>query len=225
MSASASLKLTAHPSLLLHHYHRSGFVDEFSSVTRIPRPSRLYCLQKSNYSSLNLNRSSSPSISTACSINGDIPAYAVSDPPIDEGSKERNESSQGGSLSSNTTLRKLKRYGISGILSYGLLNTAYYLTTFLLVWFYVAPVPGRMGYLAAVERFLKVMAMVWAGSQVTKLIRAGGALALAPFVDRGLSWFTVKFKFETQGKAFMAIVGFCFALAIIVFLVLTLLWA
>ncbi|KAL7120325.1 hypothetical protein ACP275_02G115900 [Erythranthe tilingii] len=71
-------------------------------------------------------------------------------------------------------LTKLKRYGVSGILSYGLLNTAYYLTTFLVVWFYVAPAPGRMGYLAAVERFLKVMAMVWAGSQVTKIIRAGG---------------------------------------------------
>ncbi|XP_022885077.1 uncharacterized protein LOC111401531 isoform X3 [Olea europaea var. sylvestris] len=40
--------------------------------------------------------------------------------------------------------------------------------------FYVSPAPARMGYLAAVERFLKVMAMVWAGSQVTKLVRAGG---------------------------------------------------
>lgn len=26
------------------------------------------------------------------------------------------------------------------------------------------------------------------------------AVALAPIVDRGLSWFTVKFKFESQGK-------------------------
>uniref|UniRef100_F6I6L6 Uncharacterized protein n=1 Tax=Vitis vinifera TaxID=29760 RepID=F6I6L6_VITVI len=123
------------------------------------------------------------------------------------------------------TMKKLKRYGISGILSYGLLNTAYYLTTFLLVWFYIAPAPGRMGYLAAVERFVKIMAMVWAGSQVTKLVRAGGALALAPIVDRGLSWFTVKFKFESQGKAFMAIVGFCFGLALILFFIVTLLWA
>ncbi|CBI40627.3 hypothetical protein CK203_095019 [Vitis vinifera] len=82
-----------------------------------------------------------------------------------------------------------------------------------------------MGYLAAVERFVKIMAMVWAGSQVTKLVRAGGALALAPIVDRGLSWFTVKFKFESQGKAFMAIVGFCFGLALILFFIVTLLWA
>ncbi|CAA0835690.1 Unknown protein [Striga hermonthica] len=115
-------------------------------------------------------------------------------------------------FSSKEILTRLKRYGVSGILSYGLLNTVYYLTTFLVVWFYVAPAPGRMGYLASVERFLKVMAMVWAGSQVTKLIRAGGALALAPFVDTGLSWFTVKFGLKSQGKAFMVIAGLCFGL-------------
>ncbi|KAK4414269.1 hypothetical protein Salat_2839900 [Sesamum alatum] len=128
-------------------------------------------------------------------------------------------------VSSTEIFTRLKRYGIAGILSYGLLNTAYYLTTFLVVWFYVTPSPGRMGYLAAVERFLKVMAMVWAGSQVTKLIRAGGALALAPFVDRGLSWFTAKFGFKSQGKAFVAIAGLCFGLAFLMFVVVTLLSA
>ncbi|KAL8546948.1 hypothetical protein ACS0TY_006601 [Phlomoides rotata] len=88
------------------------------------------------------------------------------------GSNEKSEKSQ--AVSSNEILTRLKRYGVSGVLAYGLLNTAYYLTTFLVVWLYVAPAPGRMGYSAAVERFLKVMAMVWAGSQVTKLKRAGG---------------------------------------------------
>ncbi|ONK66109.1 uncharacterized protein A4U43_C06F4240 [Asparagus officinalis] len=122
-------------------------------------------------------------------------------------------------------VQDLKRYGIAGVLSYGLLNTMYYLATFLLVWFYFAPAPGRMGYAAAVERFLKVMAMVWAGSQVTKIIRAGGALALAPFVDKGLSWFTIKFNFESKGKAFAAIAGMCFGLALLLFVGLTLMWA
>eukprot|EP00261_Vitis_vinifera_P032016 XP_019073259.1 PREDICTED: putative disease resistance RPP13-like protein 1 isoform X4 [Vitis vinifera] len=117
-----------------------------------------------------------------------------------EDSSAKGKNGEGELHTSKDLLKKLKRYGISGILSYGLLNTAYYLTTFLLVWFYIAPAPGRMGYLAAVERFVKIMAMVWAGSQVTKLVRAGGALALAPIVDRGLSWFTLKFKFESQGK-------------------------
>lgn len=99
------------------------------------------------------------------------------------------------------------------------------MTAFLLVWFYVAPAPGRMGYGAAVERFVKLMAMVWAGSQVTKIFRAGGALALAPFVERGLKWFTVKFNFKSEGKAFMTIVGLCFAVAALMFFGLTILWA
>lgn len=82
-----------------------------------------------------------------------------------------------------------------------------------------------MGYAAAVERFLKLMAMVWAGSQVTKVLRAGGALALAPLVDRGLRWFTVKFNFQSEGKAFATIVGLCFGLAALMFVGLTVLWA
>uniref|UniRef100_A0A166GRQ1 Uncharacterized protein n=1 Tax=Daucus carota subsp. sativus TaxID=79200 RepID=A0A166GRQ1_DAUCS len=97
-------------------------------------------------------------------------------------------------------LEKLRSYGLAGLLSYGLLNTAYYSFTFLLVWFYVVPAPGKLGYLASVKRFFKLLAMVWAGSQVTKLIRAAGALALAPFVKKGLSGFTLKFKFQSEGK-------------------------
>ncbi|KAH0451510.1 hypothetical protein IEQ34_018809 [Dendrobium chrysotoxum] len=69
--------------------------------------------------------------------------------------------------------------------------------------FYFAPAPGRIGYPAAVKR----------------------ALALCPFVDRGLSWFTVKFSFESEGKAFAAIAGLCFGLAFLLFLGLTMLWA
>ncbi|EEC84649.1 hypothetical protein OsI_31542 [Oryza sativa Indica Group] len=151
---------------------------------------------------------------------------------------EGTEQSQGGStgsinhgkystrsFSSKDLLERLKRYGAAGVLSYGLLNTVYYVTTFLLVWFIFSPAPGKMGYAAAVERFLKLMAMVWAGSQVTKIFRAGGALALAPFVDRGLRWFTVRFNFKSEGKAFATIVGFCFALAALLFFGLTILWA
>ncbi|XP_052167735.1 uncharacterized protein LOC127784459 [Oryza glaberrima] len=151
---------------------------------------------------------------------------------------EGTEQSQGGStgsinhgkystrsFSSKDLLERLKRYGAAGVLSYGLLNTVYYVTTFLLVWFIFSPAPGKMGYAAAVERFLKLMAMVWAGSQVTKIFRAGGALALAPFVDRGLRWFTVRFNFKSEGRAFATIVGFCFALAALLFFGLTILWA
>ncbi|XP_009133287.1 uncharacterized protein LOC103857808 [Brassica rapa] len=151
---------------------------------------------------------------------------AEADPCLDQGETlDKNATRRKNPFVSEELLMKLKRYGLSGILSYGLLNTVYYSAAFLLVWFYVAPAPGKMGYLAAAERFVKVMAMVWAGSQVTKLIRIGGAVALAPIVDRGLSWFTVKYKFESQGKAFGAMVGICLGLALMLFLVVTLLWA
>ncbi|XP_076899714.1 uncharacterized protein LOC143553654 [Bidens hawaiensis] len=141
-----------------------------------------------------------------------------------QGSAEINES-QRKSSSSSEILEKLRRYGISGILSYGLLNTAYYLSAFLVTWFYIAPAPVKMGYWAAVKRFVKVMAMVWAGSQVTKLVRAGGALALAPIVDKGLILFMDKFKFKSQAKAFTVIVGCCFGLAAVLFIVVMLLSA
>nr|VDC80172.1 unnamed protein product [Brassica rapa] len=154
------------------------------------------------------------------------PDDAEAEPSVGEGETlDKNVTRRKNPFVSEELLMKLKRYGLSGVLSYGLLNTVYYSTAFLLVWFYVAPAPGKMGYLAAAERFVKVMAMVWAGSQVTKLVRIGGAVALAPIVDRGLSWFTVKYKFESQGKAFGAIVGICLGLALMLFLVVTLLWA
>ncbi|KAG2643708.1 hypothetical protein PVAP13_2KG347997 [Panicum virgatum] len=124
---------------------------------------------------------------------------------------EKNGKESTKSFSSKELLEKLKRYGAAGVLSYGLLNTVYYVTAFLLVWFYFAPAPGRMGYGAAVERFVKLMAMV--------------ALALAPFVDRGLRWFTVKFNFKSEGRAFAAVVGCCFAIAAALFFGLTVLWA
>ncbi|XP_061980221.1 uncharacterized protein LOC133700648 isoform X2 [Populus nigra] len=200
--------------------HRLCF-NELPCIYTFRVPTRFH-LQKSKSPSSNLSH-----FQRLCSVTGDNNVSGSSGSHNKNhdhgGSRERSEMSR--SSASNDLLKKLKRYGISGILSYGLLNTAYYLTTFLLVWFYIAPAPGKMGYFAAAERFLKVMAMVWAGSQVTKLVRAGGALALAPFVDSGLSWFTVKFKFESQEKAFIAIVGFCFGLAVILFLVMTLLWA
>ncbi|XP_059649337.1 uncharacterized protein LOC132295189 [Cornus florida] len=200
--------------------HRLGFSELYPEIIipKVPKPS---------YSQKILKKFSFDRCLRLCSANHNACGMPDAHNSFgdNEGSMEENETSQGKLPTFNEILKRLRRYGISGILSYGLLNTAYYLTTFLLVWFYVAPAPGKMGYFAAVERFLKIMAMVWAGSQVTKLARAGGALALAPFVDRGLSWFAVKFNFQSQGKAFMVVVGFCFGVAIMLFLVVTLLWA
>jgi hypothetical protein len=91
--------------------------------------------------------------------------------------------------------------------------------------FYVAPSPGGLGFGPAAERFLKLIAMVWAGSQVTKVLRGLGALALAPLVDKGLIWFTNHFRFASRGKAFGFLVGIAVLLAIAVFFVITILWA
>jgi hypothetical protein len=142
------------------------------------------------------------------------------------GSKQDFGSQPPKALSRNEELlQNLKRYGASGMLSYGLLSTVYYIGTFLFVWFYVAPTPGGMGYPVAAQRLLKILAMVWAGSQVTKLLRAGGALALAPFVDQGLSWFTTQFRFKSRGMALGAIVVTCVSLVISLFIVVMLLWS
>ncbi|KFK36774.1 hypothetical protein AALP_AA4G168700, partial [Arabis alpina] len=77
---------------------------------------------------------------------------AEADTSFDEGEMlDKNEKSRKNPFASEELLKKLKKYGVSGILSYGILNTVYYTISFLLVWFYVAPAPGKMGYLAAAE--------------------------------------------------------------------------
>ncbi|CAI7818196.1 unnamed protein product [Closterium sp. NIES-54] len=90
-------------------------------------------------------------------------------------------------------LEKLKSFGVAGVLAYGLFNTVYYIFAFLFVFLYVAPSPRGLGFAAAskntrnrppsstllplptplsLHSFLKVFAVLWAGSQVTKLVRA-----------------------------------------------------
>ncbi|XP_033512198.1 uncharacterized protein [Nicotiana tomentosiformis] len=236
-SSSLTITLSSSSLPLLLHRHVSPFCSQFfiQKLTNFFSLNSTYVNNSSVLCTRHLylpqKQLTSRHLLRRCSINADNSVYEspeFQNSPLDQKGislKRNHEISQTESLTSNNILTRLRRYGVAGVLSYGLLNTAYYLTTFLIVWFYVAPSPGRMGYLAAVERFLKVMAMVWAGSQVTKLVRAGGALALAPFVDRGLSWFTTKMNFESQGKAFMVIAGFCFGLAFMMFLIVTLLWA
>ncbi|KAH8512630.1 hypothetical protein H0E87_006060 [Populus deltoides] len=126
--------------------HRLCF-NELPCIYTFRVPTRFH-LQKSKSPSSNLSH-----FQRLCSVTGDNNVSGSSGSHNKnhdhEGSRKRSEMSR--SSASNDLLKKLKRYGISGILSYGLLNTAYYLTTFLLVWFYVAPAPGKMGYFAAAE--------------------------------------------------------------------------
>jgi hypothetical protein len=54
---------------------------------------------------------------------------------------------------------------------------------------------------------------------VTKLLRAGGALALAPAVDKGLELAVQKLKLSSKQQAFALVVAACLALAAAVFVV------
>jgi hypothetical protein len=165
---------------------------------------------------------------------------------------------------------QLQRYGLAGVLAYGLLNTAYYSTMFLFVWVYVAQVPAGLGLPGAARKFLEVFALTWGGSQVrrarggvavqnclrlgrggggwlgchefnsgavesevpneagnkktdvtptqvTKLARAGGALALAPLADRLLDWLQVRMRLKTKRQAFATVVAACVGLALALF--------
>ena len=64
----------------------------------------------------------------------------------------------------------------------GLLNTCYYTATFAFVWLAVAKVPRGLGLAATAQRFVTVMAAVWAGSQVSEVW--WGACAEEPAVER-----------------------------------------
>ncbi|KAK9218217.1 hypothetical protein WN943_006854 [Citrus x changshan-huyou] len=192
-----SLSLRISPQAL--HGHHLGF-NEYPTIVTIPRVCFPLPFSSRNLHYCPLNHSNFRSL---CSINADSNADGFSD----AGNYSANDEAVTGAtcqgVEETEEIWNFWNFVIwateHSLLPHNLpLGMA---ALHLLSRFYVAPVPGRMGYVAAVERFLKVLAMVWAGSQVTKLVRAAGALALAPLVDRGLSWFTVKFKFQTQGKA------------------------
>lgn len=86
---------------------------------------------------------------------------------------------------------------------------------------------------AAARKFLETFAIVWAGSQVTKAVRAGGAVLLAPLVDRMLvriqEWMNTQRSIydpmATKGEAFRAVLGVCLLFALGLFAVVVLRWA
>ncbi|KAL3158628.1 hypothetical protein ABBQ32_011380 [Trebouxia sp. C0010 RCD-2024] len=120
---------------------------------------------------------------------------------------------------------RLQSYGYAGVASYGLLNTAYYITAFLIFWTRVAKVPKGLGLAEAAKRFVGVMSLTWAGSQVTKVARIGAALALAPLVDAACSWAQQKLGLKSQRTALSLVITLCFGLAALCFGGTVLLWA
>ena len=122
---------------------------------------------------------------------------------------------------------ELRTHGTAGVLAYGLLNTAYYSTAFVFVWTCVLKVPPGLGTAAAARRFAEVFAVVWAGSQVTKLPRFGGALLLAPVASKLLGLVETRLPQSTRsrGVAFAVLVLGCLLVAAALFGAIILLWS
>ncbi|KAG5176322.1 hypothetical protein JKP88DRAFT_336114 [Tribonema minus] len=100
-------------------------------------------------------------------------------------------------------MNKLRSYGFAGILAYGALNGVYYSIAFALAWYGTTRGAGApAGVAAAAKLFFKVFALVWAGSQVTKVFRLGGALLLAPVAERALCAARARLRLPSQRAAF-----------------------
>ncbi|GAX79805.1 hypothetical protein CEUSTIGMA_g7245.t1 [Chlamydomonas eustigma] len=119
---------------------------------------------------------------------------------------------------------QMKSWGLAGVISYGLLKTLYYSTAFLVCWYY-ADIPRGMGISSTIEAFCKVFAMVWAGSQVTKLARYAGAAAMSPFMDKALESLVTRFSLKGKKEAFFAILALCLGVAACVFGSVLLAWS
>lgn len=93
-------------------------------------------------------------------------------------------------------------------------NTLYYLIAFGALWFSgVASVTPGQGFEPAMKQLAKVLALVWVGSQTTKPLRAGGALMLAPLMDRALAWMHAKLGLPSKLYAFVLLTVLCIASA------------
>lgn len=119
-----------------------------------------------------------------------------------------------GSINQGSIKERLAAYGLSGVASYGLFNTLYYFVSFFVA-LAAFPKPEAVDTFAvALQHVFKLLAFVWAGSQVTKLPRAACALACAPLMDRLLGWITTAFRLKGGKRAafFYVLVPFCWGL-------------
>ena len=99
------------------------------------------------------------------------------------------------------------------MLSYGILNTLWYASSFATAWLYVAQVPKGAGLAASAKAAGKVFALAWAGSQVTKAARIGAAALGAPLADTLIDWIRKKMDLPTRRAAFGVAVACCAAVA------------
>lgn len=67
------------------------------------------------------------------------------------------------------------------------------------------------------RKVAEVLAVVWVGSQATKPLRAGGALMLAPLMDRGLARAQAALRLPSKLAAFWLLTASCFGAAFTLF--------
>lgn len=109
----------------------------------------------------------------------------------------------------------VKALGLAGVSAYGVCNTLYYTLAFAATWTFQA-VPTGLGLLGTARAAAKVMSVVWAGSQVTKLLRFALAIAAAPKVDAFMRWASEK-SGRSYEKMFAGITVGCLLAFVVTF--------
>lgn len=93
---------------------------------------------------------------------------------------------------------KLQAAGRAGLLAYGFMNLAFY--AFSTCWCWSSLSPGGTTLSSQIRKLGKVLGIVYAGSQLTKIFRISLAVVCAPIADRLLG--SVKVKMDiSEGKA------------------------
>lgn len=100
---------------------------------------------------------------------------------------------------------RLKRAGRSGVLAYGALNAAYYATAFAIA-AHASTQTRATSVQASLGNATKLLAIVWAGSQATKPLRAALAVGLAPACAAWLRAVQRATGIKTEAKAFTVLV-------------------
>jgi hypothetical protein len=104
---------------------------------------------------------------------------------------------------------KLSQTGQSGLLAYGILNCLYYTSMTAIVWIYQSKsviIPSASSSSSSsillftsiikktILKLSKIILIVWAGSQITKVFRLFLSIALAPFIDNVIEYVLSKYE-------------------------------
>ena len=119
--------------------------------------------------------SGADAMSSASSVSGDTDAETTETPSIAAWFSAR-------ARRTSALAAQVKDLGMAGMTAYGILNTMYYTLAFTTAWSF-RTIPANLGAAAAFRVAGECMALVWAGSQVTKMARLGLAAAGAPKID------------------------------------------